>query len=411
MSAVIFIAQRFGRSNSGNRFARFINRFSLAGIVLGVAALIVVGSVMNGFEQQLKDRILGVVPQLSVLPNEGMALADWQPLAASLPTLPQQTALLPQVLSAGVVQHQGQLKPIFIQGVFAEHPDSAVQLDPLRRQLQLGSFQALQPGSYQLLLGQQLATELSVWPGDRIRLVAAAGGTYTPFGLVPSQRQFTVAGIIAMQSEADAQLVVMHGVDAARLLRLGDDQITALRYFFSDPFAALKGQQQLDSALAGAYRSESWRQRYGELFDAVALEKTMISLMLGLIIAVAAFNIVSALMMMIQDKRADIAILQTMGLRRSSLYWIFVLNGLRNGIVGGLLGCGLGIAVALGINDLLWAFGVRTDFTASGGLPVLLVPQQIVLIVVTAMLLTLLATLYPAWRASRILPAEALRYE
>jgi lipoprotein-releasing system permease protein len=411
LSAVFFIAQRFARSNYGNRFARFINRFSLAGIMLGVAALIVVGSVMNGFEQQLKDRILGVVPQLSVLPAEGIALADWQPLAESLPPLSQQTALLPQVLSTAVVQHHGQLKPIFIQGVFADYANSDVQLLPLQQQLQVGSFQSLQPGSYQVLLGQQLALDLNVWPGDKVRIIAAAGGSYTPFGLVPSQRQFEVAGIVAMQSEADAQLVLMHGVDAARLLRLADDEITALRYFFSDPFAALAGQQQLDAVLSEAYRSESWRQRYGELFDAVALEKTMINLMLGLIIAVAAFNIVSSLMLVIQDKRADIAILQTMGLRRSSLYWIFVLHGLRNGIVGGLLGCLLGIALALSINDLLWAFGVRTGFTADGGLPVLLVTSQIVLIVVTAMLLTLLATLYPAWRASRILPAEALRYE
>lgn len=411
MSVVIFIAQRFARSNYGNRFARFINRFSLAGIMLGVAALIVVGSVMNGFEQQLKDRILGVVPQLSVLPTEGIALDQWQPLAASLPQLPQQRALLPQVISTGVVQQHGQLKPILIQGVYADYPDSDVQLEPLRQAMQLGRFDALQAGSYRLLIGQRLAQDLDLWPGDKVRIVAASGGSYTPFGLIPAQRQFEVAGILAMQSEADAQLVIMHGIDAARLLGLGDQQVTALRYFFSDPFAALSGQQQLDAVLADGYRSESWRQRYGELFDAVALEKTMINLMLGLIIAVAAFNIVSSLMMLIQDKRADIAILQTMGLRRASLYWVFVLHGLRNGVVGGLLGCVLGVVLTLSINDLLAVLGIQTDFTAERGLPVLLVAAQLIVIVFTAMLLTLLATLYPAWRASRIMPAEALRYE
>lgn len=411
LSAVFFIAQRLARSHYGNRFARFINRFSLAGIMLGVAALILVGSVMNGFEQQLKDRILGVVPQLSVLPAQGLALDDWQTLAQQLPELPQQTALLPQVLSAGVVQHQGQLKPVLIQGVFAEHNNSSVQLDRLRQQLKMGDFNTLQAGSYRVLLGERLAYELDLWPGDKVRLVAAAGGTYTPFGLVPAQRNFEVAGIIAMQSEADDQLVLVHGVDAARLLRLADHQVTALRYFFDDPFAALSGQQQLDSELEPGYHSESWRQRYGELFDAVALEKTMINLMLGLVIAVAAFNIVSSLMMVIQDKRADIAVLQTMGMRRSSLSAIFVLYGLRNGVVGGVLGCLLGLLLSVTVNDLLWAFGVRTEFTADGGLPVLIDPMQILMIVATAVLLTLLATLYPAWRASRILPAEALRYE
>lgn len=411
LSAVTFIARRFSRSQYGNRFARFINHFSLAGILLGVAALIVVGAVMNGFEQQLKDRILGVVPQLSVLPERGIALANWQQFAEQAPQLPQQTALLPQVISAGVMQQPGQLKPILIQGVFADYPGSEVQLEPLWKNLQFGHLGALEAGRYRILIGQQLANDLDLWPGDKVRIVAAAGGSYTPFGLIPSQRQFEVAGVIAMQSDADAQLVIMHGVDAARLLRLADDQITSLRYFFSDPFAALSAQQQLDDALPEGYRSESWRQRYGELFDAVALEKTMINLMLGLIIAVAAFNMVSSLMMVIQDKRADIAILQTMGLRRRSLYAVFVLHGLRNGIIGSLLGSGLGVALALTLNDILWLFGVRTDFTGDGGLPVLLQTQQVLVVVTTALLLTLLATLYPAWRASRILPAEALRYE
>lgn len=411
MSAVIFIARRFARSQFGNRFARFINHFSLAGIMLGVAALIVVGAVMNGFEQQLKERILGVVPQLSIVPEHGIALPEWQQFAEQAPQLPQQTALLPQVISAGVMQQPGQLKPILIQGVVADYPGSEVQLAPLRQHLQFGDFSALEAGRYRILIGQQLAHDLDLWPGDKVRIVAAAGGSYTPFGLIPSQRQFEVAGVIAMQSDADAQLVIMHGVDAARLLRLADDQITSLRYFFSDPFAAITAQQQLDAVLPDGYRSESWRQRYGELFDAVALEKTMINLMLGLIIAVAAFNIVSSLMMVIQDKRADIAILQTMGLRRRSLYAVFVLHGLRNGILGSLLGSGLGVALALTVNDILWLLGVRTDFTGDGGLPVLLQTQQVLVVVATAMLLTLLATLYPAWRASRILPAEALRYE
>lgn len=409
-TATLLLARRFGRTKAGHGFARFIQRVALAGIVLGVAALIVVSSVMNGFEQQLKQRILGVVPQLSVLPAKGLALDAWQTLAAQLPELGQQ-ALLPQVNSTGVLQHQGELQPVLIQGVWPELAASEVQLAPLQAGLQLGRMEALQPGSYRVLIGETLARELNLWPGDQVRVIAAAGGTYTPFGLLPAQRQFTVAGVIAMRSDVDAQLLLMHGVDAARLLRLQDQQVTGLRYFFADPFASIPAQAKLDAALDASYRSESWRQRYGELFDAVALEKTMINLMLMLIIAVAAFNLVSALMLMIEDKRGDIAILQTMGMRSGSIYRVFLLQGTRIGMLGSLLGCALGLLLSWQLNPLLKQLGIETNLTVEGGLPVLVVPADIAVIASLAVLLTVLATLFPAWRASRLAPAEALRYE
>ncbi|MDX1706409.1 lipoprotein-releasing ABC transporter permease subunit [Pseudidiomarina sp.] len=407
----LFLGSRYSRARHGSRFTRFINRFALAGILVGVAALIVVGSVMNGFEQELKQRILGVVPQLTVTPADASGLRDWQQLAAQLPQAEGQRAVLPQVSSAGVIQGAGRLRPVLIQGIFPDAEGSEVQLQPLREHLQVGELEALQPGSYRILIGQSLARELDVWPGDSLRVIAAAGGMYTPLGLMPAQRRFTVAGIIAMQSEADSQLLIMHGGDAARLLRMADGEVSGLRYYFDDPFQALPAQQHLQSVLSDDYELESWRERYGELFDAVSMEKRMVSLMLGLIIAVAAFNIVSSLMMLIQDKRSDIAILQTMGLRRRALYLMFMVQGLNNGVIGSIGGLLVGLATCLYLNNILTLLGVDTGLAGTGGLPVLMQAEQITLIVLVAVVLTLLATLYPAWRASRVLPAEALRYE
>ncbi|HET8816819.1 MAG TPA: FtsX-like permease family protein, partial [Pseudidiomarina sp.] len=243
---------------------------------------------------------------------------------------------------------------------------------------------------------------------------AAGGGVFTPLGLVPAQRQFTVIGIVAMQSEADSQLLLLHGADVARLLRMAPNSITELRYYFNDPFLALPAQQALNTWFVETERNletVSWREAYGELFDAVALEKRMVSLMLGLIIAVAAFNIVSALMMMIQDKRADIAILQTMGMRRRGIQLMFLLQGMHNGVIGSLIGLLIGLAGSWWINDLIAVLGVDMSLVGGSGLPVVIDTRQIAWILVAACALSIVATVYPAWRASRILPAQALRYE
>ncbi|WP_241969845.1 lipoprotein-releasing ABC transporter permease subunit [Pseudidiomarina taiwanensis] len=409
--AAIFIGWRYGRAKYGQQFARFINRFSLAGILLGVAALIIVDSVMNGFEQQLKQRILGVVPQLTVA-TAGRAIDDWQQLSAEIPVLVDEYARVPHLATSGVIQAGGRLRPVQIQGVFSEQESAQQPLELIEANMTTGSLQRLQPGSYGIIIGQGLATELEVWPGDSLRLIAAGAGLYTPVGLLPSQRQFTVQGIVNMQSEADQHLVLMHGVDAARLLRLKDQQVQALRFYFNDPFTALDAAQQLQpQAEIAGWSLTTWRDRYGELFDAVALEKRMVNLMLALIIAVAAFNIVSALMMVIQDKRRDIALLQTMGMRPTQLYLLFVIQGMSNGMVGAILGTILGLIGSLFLNDILILFGVQQELMGPQGLPVLIQPAQVATIVVAALMLTFIATLYPARKATQTLPAEALRYE
>lgn len=404
----LFLGLRYSRARHGQRFTRFIQRVSLVGIVVGVAALIVVGSVMNGFEGELKQRILTVVPQLEIRDEQG--LSDWQQVADALPVQQGQQALLPEVTTAGVLQGPQQLQAVQVQGIFPNAAGAAVQLEPLQTHLNAGQL-ALVEGQFNVVLGYALAQQLNVWPGQQLRLIAAGGGIYTPLGLLPAQRLVTVSGIVRMQSEADKHLLVMHGADLARILRMAPEQVSGLRYYFADPFQALDAAAQLEPELNDNLALTSWRDSYGHLFDAVSMEKRMVNLMLGLIIAVAAFNIISSLMMVVQDKRSDIAVLQTMGLAPFRVRRMVVLQGLVTGTLGSLVGLLLGLVVALNMNGLLQALGLDLSFAGPTGLPVIVDATQVAGTVLAALLLTFLATLFPAWQASRMLPAQALRYE
>ncbi len=404
----LFLGLRYSRARHGQRFTRFIQRVSLVGIVVGVAALIVVGSVMNGFEGELKQRILTVVPQLEIKAERG--LANWQQVASSLPAVAGQRALVPEVSTAGVLQGQQRLQAVQVQGVFPQAEGAEIQLQPLAENLSTGEL-ALQPGSFNVVLGYALAQQLNAWPGQQLRLIAAGGGIYTPLGMLPAQRLVTVSGIVRMQSEADKHLLVMHGADLARLLRMAPEQVSGLRYYFADPFQALDAVAPLQEQLGDTLEVTSWRDSYGHLFDAVSMEKRMVNLMLGLIIAVAAFNIISSLMMVVQDKRADIAILQTMGLAPFRVRRMVVLQGLVTGAVGSLIGLALGLLMAWYMNPLLQTLGVDLSFAGPNGLPVVVDEIQVTATVIAALALTFLATLFPAWQASRLLPAQALRYE
>lgn len=404
----LFLGLRYSRARHGQRFTRFIQRVSLVGIVVGVAALIVVGSVMNGFEGELKQRILTVVPQLEVSSEAG--LENWQELAARLPHQSGQQALVPEVSTAGVVQGPQQLQAVQVQGIFPQAAGAELQLAPLQKHLNAGTLE-LAEGEFNVVLGYALAQQLNVWPGQQLRLIAAGGGIYTPLGMVPAQRLVTVSGIVRMQSEADKHLLVMHGADLARILRMAPDRVSGLRYYFEDPFQALAAVPKLKSLLNNELELKSWRDSYGHLFDAVSMEKRMVNLMLGLIIAVAAFNIISSLMMVVQDKRSDIAVLQTMGLAPLRVRRMVVLQGLVTGSLGSLVGLLLGLLFALNMNSLLRFLGVDLNFAGPSGLPVIIEPAQVVATVVAALILTFLATLFPAWQASRLLPAQALRYE
>ncbi|MFU8784108.1 lipoprotein-releasing ABC transporter permease subunit [Aliidiomarina sp.] len=411
----VFLALRYSRSRARSSFTRFISHFVMAGIMLGVTALIIVTSVMNGFENELKTRILGVVPQVTITPATTVAssriqpaMADWQQQknAWQWPSSVQHVS--PYVQSEGLVQGNTIMRAVMLQGIFPEHePAQSV----LAQSLSAGRLEHLRAGEYRVIIGRPLARQMDVHIGERVRITAAKGQQHTPFGVMPAQRQFTVAGIFEVGADIDSQLIVMHGADAARLFRYPEGHVTGLRLWLDDAFAAdgvtatLKSQNSVSD-----WQIDSWQQRFGQLFAAVRMEKGMMMIMLGLIVAVAAFNAVSALVMLIQDKRGDIAVLQTLGLDRKRLYQTLLLQGMYGGVLGSILGLALGLVVTLSLNGILSVLGISV-FSQGMHLPVLINPLQIMQIVAAAMLLTLLATLYPAWRAARLQPAEILRYE
>lgn len=404
---VLFISLRYSRARQGSAFTAFINRFAFIGIALGVMALVVVMSVMNGFEGQLKQRILGAVPQVTVTDaGASDVLSDWEAAQRGLRFPDKVTGSMPFVSSQGILQLSDTLSVASVQGIY---PESGGIAPAIRDQLVAGDWQSLQSGRYHVIVGQRLAQMHDINVGDTLRVITAQGGVYTPFGLVPSQRRFVVSGLFSMGSEVDESVVFTHGNDLARLIRLPDGAVSGLQLFLEDAFAA----PQVASTLRdnSDFNVSDWRQRYGQLFEAVGMEKRMMWLMLALIIAVAAFNTLSALVMVINDKRHDIAILQTLGLSPARIRTVFLLQGLYTGVLGSVTGMVLGVVVSLFLNDVLRLVGAHLLTVSDNGLPIIIDPLQVVAIAVTAILLTLAATLYPALQAAHVQPSEALRYD
>ncbi|MCD9517247.1 lipoprotein-releasing ABC transporter permease subunit LolC [Photobacterium phosphoreum] len=395
-----FIGLRYLRGRSGDRFSRFVSYMSTAGITVGVMALITVMSVMNGFEQQLKDRILGVLPQAVVTSADGRV-----PLSEQIPTvlkqLPHVTKVTAITRGETIIQSANSLAAGMMIGI---EPN---QYDPIADHLMVGSLKDLQPSSFNVIIGQALAVELDIQPGDKIRLMVTSASQFTPLGRLPSQRNFTVSGIYDTGSDVDKQLVFTNISDAGRLLHYKLDQMSGWRLYLDDPFAVT---ELAKIPLPHDWKWSDWREQRGELFQAVKMEKNMMGLMLGLIIGVAAFNIISALIMVVMEKQAEVAILKTQGMTHRQVLTLFMVQGSSSGVIGALLGGVFGVIVSHYINPIMAFFGVNLA-AIGGSLPVDFEPMQILAVIVGAIVLSLLATIFPSYRAAAVRPAEALRYE
>ncbi|WP_160061355.1 lipoprotein-releasing ABC transporter permease subunit [Psychromonas sp. L1A2] len=402
----VFIGLRYTKSKRNNQFVSFVSLFSTGGIILGVLALITVLSVMNGFEGELKQRILGAIPHAK-LTNQSQTIDNWQQRIDLIPSESSVVSIEPMINAEAILQSKTGLQGVKIEGIYPEKYGSKTVQDNII----IGSIDDLKASEYNIIIGDQLANKLGVRLGDKVRVTSTRGVRYTPLGQVPSQRNFTIAGFFNVGSDVDQYLVLMHAEDAARLIRINTNQVTDLRFYFNDPFAVESWQPP---ALNDNEMIIDWRSTHGELFAAVKMEKNMIWLLLCLIIAVAAFNILSSSVMVVTDKSAEVAILKTLGIQASTINFIFIIQGAFSGIIGALIGTGLGLLLSTYINEVMTFLGLHLLANASGGariLPVVHEPIQIVSIMFGAMFLSLLATLYPAYRAGKVSPVEALRYE
>lgn len=399
------IGLRYSGAKGDNRFASFISVFSTFGIAIGVIALIAVSSVMNGFESQLKNRILGVVAQ-GIISTDSGRLADWQQYETTVKKLPHVIAAAPFISTEGMIQSPRSLAAVTVQGVSPEHYPSS---DLLYQTLGKDVFARLISGKFNVILGGVLADKLGVMPGGNVRLVVTESSRFTPMGRVPTQRLFHVVGVFDVGSPVDDEIILTNIDDARRLLRYPDNTVSGWRLWLDDAFEA---DAVAATKLPDGLVFQDWRRDRGELFQAVAMEKHMMSLMLVLIILVAAFNILSALVMVVLDKQGEVAILRTMGMTQGSVMRIFIVQGIWSGFLGGILGAIGGTVLASYLNPILSLLHLNLYVAAGGsGLPVELEPLQIFLIAGGALLMSFLATLYPAYRAAQVRPAEALRYE
>ncbi|MBP7712478.1 MAG: lipoprotein-releasing ABC transporter permease subunit [Gammaproteobacteria bacterium] len=409
----LFVGLRYTRAKRRNHFISFISLTSMLGIALGVTALITVLSVMNGFEKELRERILGMAAHATVSGAEGR-LEGWQEVAERLAGHPRLLGLAPYVQAEGMLTEGDTVRGTRVRGIL---PEAEPRVSTVGSQMIEGRLEDLVPGAFGMLLGKDLARVLGVGVGDRVTLVAPQARV-TPAGVLPRLRRFTVVGVFGVgMYEYDAGLALIHIEDAAKLFGLGD-AVSGLRLRIDDMFAAPRVAREVAAQLPGRYWVSDWTQQHANFFRAVRTEKTVMFVILTLIVAVAAFNIVSTLVMVVSDKKSDIAILRTLGASPRSIMGMFMVQGSIIGVVGTALGIVGGVALALnvetvvaGIEELFRVKFLSPDVYYISELPSDMHWSDVARIALVALVLSLSATLYPAWRASRTQPAEALRYE
>ncbi|GGK68900.1 lipoprotein-releasing ABC transporter permease subunit [Amphritea balenae] len=408
----IYVGLRYTAAKRSNNFISFISLVSMLGLMLGVAALIVVLSVMNGFDRELKDRILGMVPH-GTISDYGQPLQNWQAIAAQVDKQAGVVGSAPYIQAQGMLTNRGVVRGVMINGI---DPELERKISILDDHMKAGSLDQLQPKEYGIILGALLARSMGVAVGDKITLVLPEA-SISVAGVIPRLKRFTVVGLFEVGAELDASLAYIHISDAARIKRMPDG-VDGLRLQFDNLFEAPYRIRQIITDTGELYRASDWTRTHGNLFQAIQLEKKMIGLLLFLIVFVAAFNIVSTLVMVVTDKKADIAILRTLGATPGCIMRIFMVQGTVIGVMGTMLGTLLGVVLALTVTDLIaWVentLGIQflsAEVYFISYLPSQLRVEDVLVITGVALSISFLATLYPAWRASKTQPAEALRYE
>ena len=409
----LLVGLRYTRAKRRNRFIGINSLVSMIGIFVGVWALIVVLSVMNGFQKEVRTRILGVAShvQISSIDNR---LPDWRSIAALAAQHPRVRAAAPFVQGQAMLAAGQAVRGALVRGILPEEEEKVADLG---QHMRSGSLADLRPGEFGVVLGADLARGLGVLPGDKVALVAPQG-LVTPAGVIPRLKQFTVVGSFEVGIvDADAGLALVHLRDAQTLYQLGD-AVSGVRLRLDDLFAARSVARELMAGLPQNVFASDWTRSHANFFRAVEIEKRMMFIILTLIILVAAINIISTLVVAVTDKQADIAILRTLGAAPGSVMQIFIVQGMVIGIVGTLIGAGLGVVTALNIDVIVpaieSAFNIKflsKDVYLIPELPSDLQAGDVGSIVLMALGLSFFATLYPSWRAARVNPAEALRYE
>ncbi len=409
----LFIGLRYTRAKRRTGFISFITLTSILGIALGVAALITVLSVMNGFEAELRDRILGMTSHASITGSEG-ELHNWESLQDALKTEPRVKGWAPYVEGQAMINSGQRVSGSLLRGIL---PDFEPRVSEVATRLVTGNLSHLKAGEFGIILGAELAEHLGVVTGDKVTVITPQV-TPTPAGILPRLKRFTVVGIFHVgMFEYDRNMALINLDDAKRLFSL-DDAVSGLRLKVDDVFYARQIAREIGPKLPGEYMVTDWTQAHSNFFKAIQTEKRVMFIILLLIVAVAAFNIVSTLVMVVTDKRADIAILRTQGMAPLSVMAIFIVLGTVIGLFGTLVGGIGGVLLALNVETVVPAieklFGVQflsADVYYISELPSKLIWGDVYRITGVAFILSILATLYPAWQASRIRPAEELRYE
>lgn len=405
------VGLRYTRAKRRNHFISFISLTSMLGLTLGVAVLILVLSVMNGFDHELRTRVLGMVPHTRIEAQNGVQ--DWKELAERMGRYEHVIGAAPYIQQQGMFSSRGQTQGAMVEGIV---PEAEREVSIIDEHMVGGSLDVLESGEWNIVLGSLLARNLGVGLGDSVTLLVPEA-SITPGGVFPRLKRFTVAGIFEVGAQLDGSLAYASLGDMKTLARQSGEA-EGVRLQLDDLFAANRVTREIINDMPPGYRGVDWTYTQGNLFQAIQMEKRMIGLLLMVIVAVAAFNIVSTLVMVVTDKHADIAILRTLGATPRSIMGIFIVQGLTIGVIGIVLGVVAGIALALSIADIIdWVenvFGLSfldPNVYFISYLPSRLELSDVGVVTGVAFLLSFLSTLYPAWRAARVRPAEVLRYE